>query len=66
MGVVYAFDNADLEDGLEIWCVPLPRMNVSTGKHILLKRHFMVLDRQQGSGVWALISIFYLWDLLDW
>ena len=38
MDVDYAFVNADLEDGVEIWCVPLPGMNVPRGKHILLKK----------------------------
>ena len=27
----YAYVNADLKDGTEIWCVPLPGMNVLGG-----------------------------------
>ena len=38
MDVDYAFPNAELEQGVEIWAEPLPGMNVPRGKYILLKK----------------------------
>jgi hypothetical protein len=38
MDVDYAFVNADLEEDVEIWCHPLPGMNIPEGKYILLKK----------------------------
>ena len=37
MDVDYAFVNADLEPDVEIWCKPLPGMNIPQGKFIRLK-----------------------------
>ena len=38
MDVDYAFVNADLEPDVEIWCKPLPGMNIPQGKFIRLKK----------------------------
>ena len=40
MDVYYALINADVGSDGEIWCEPLPGMNIAEGKYKLLKKAF--------------------------